>query len=69
DGMHTLSVNTARPELRQQFHQQYLKHHEQLRQMLSRYRIPLLEINCAIPSARQLLGLYGVRRNNRELAW
>ena len=68
DGMHNLLVNTGRPQLRQQFHQQYLKHHEQLKQMLSRYRIPLLEVNCATPSAQQLLGLYGVRTNNRELA-
>ena len=66
DGMHNLSVNTARPQLRQQFHQQYLTHHEQLKQMLSRYRIPLLEMSCATPSAQQLLRLYGIRTNNRE---
>lgn len=66
DGMHSLMINTRHQQLRQQFHQHYLKQNEQLQKMLSRFRIPLLKVTSAQPSAQQLLGLYGVRINNQD---
>ncbi len=59
DGVHSLTMNTARSELRQQFQQQYLAHNEQLQKLFMRYRIPMLLVSSAEPSAQQLLATYG----------
>ncbi len=66
DGMHNLTINTRLQPLRQQFQQHYQAKNEQLQSMLSRFRIPLLQITAAQPSAQQLLSLYGVRVNHLE---
>ena len=55
DGAHSLTINTARQPLRQRFRQQYLAHNEQLEALLTRYRISLLQVSSAEPSAQQLL--------------
>ena len=56
DGMHDLTINTARPELRRQFHQHYQRQQEQLQTMLLRYRIGLVSISAAQPTVSQLGG-------------
>ncbi len=56
DGMHNLTINTARPELRQQFHQHYERQHQQLQTLLTRYRIGLLPVSAAQPTVGQLGG-------------
>ena len=56
DGMHNLTINTARPELRQQFHQHYQRQHDQLKSLLLRYRIGLMSVSTAQPTVSQLGG-------------
>ena len=56
DGMHNLTINTARPELRQQFHQHYQHQHEQLTNLLMRYRIGLMPVSTAQSTVSQLTG-------------
>ena len=60
NGLHSLTVNTGQPRLRQQFRQQYRKHNDQVRKMFSRYRMPLLQVNSAKASVQQLLAFYGI---------
>ncbi|WP_067521476.1 DUF58 domain-containing protein [Endozoicomonas ascidiicola] len=56
DGLHTLTVNTGRSELRRQFQHNYQQQQEQLQSLLSRYRIPLIQASAAEPTAMQMLG-------------